>query len=114
MKRSVDLFDFGHAIKLLKEGRLVAREGWNGKGMFIFMRRESYICEECLETLRSVPDDFKEWVYNHPSESGDIKFGSFLCMKAADGTIVNGWLASQTDMLANDWCEVYPYANTNQ
>jgi hypothetical protein len=24
-------------------------------------------------------------------------------MKAADGTVVNGWLASQTDMLANDW-----------
>ncbi|WP_262482542.1 DUF2829 domain-containing protein [Bacteroides neonati] len=32
-----------------------------------------------------------------------VKFTAYLCMKAADGTIVNGWLASQSDMLANDW-----------
>ena len=32
-----------------------------------------------------------------------IKFTAYLCMKAADGTVVNGWLASQTDMLASDW-----------
>lgn len=32
-----------------------------------------------------------------------IKFDAYLCMKAADNTIVNGWLASQSDMLADDW-----------
>ena len=114
MERSVDLFDFGHAIKLLKEGRLVAREGWNGKGMFIFMRPADIINELCISCIKSLPEDFSEWVKSHPSESGKIKFGSFLCMKAADGTIVNGWLASQTDMLADDWSEVDPYSNTNQ
>lgn len=36
-------------------------------------------------------------------ETDRIKFTAYLCMKAADGTVVNGWLASQTDMLANDW-----------
>ena len=33
-----------------------------------------------------------------------VKFTAYLCMYAADGSIVNGWLASQTDMLATDWC----------
>lgn len=38
------------------------------------------------------------------SDPGDkVLLTRYLCMKAADGTIVNGWLASQTDMLAEDW-----------
>ena len=32
-----------------------------------------------------------------------VKFTAYICMKAADGTIINGWLASPSDMLANDW-----------
>lgn len=40
------------------------------------------------------------------SETNMIKFGAYLCMKAADNTIVNGWLASQSDMLADDWMVV--------
>lgn len=104
------LFDFGHAIRLLKEGRLVARAGWNGKGMFIFMRPSDRITEESVLKIKSLPRNFKEWVESHPSEYGVIDFGSYLCMKAADGSIVNGWLASQTDMLADDWCEVDPYS----
>jgi hypothetical protein len=31
------------------------------------------------------------------------EYSACLCMKAAGGTIVNGWLASQTDMLSEDW-----------
>jgi hypothetical protein len=36
-------------------------------------------------------------------EDDTVMFTAYLCMKAADGVIVNGWLASQTDMLSNDW-----------
>ena len=83
---------FGQALESLKRGHLVTRKGWNGKGMFIFMRPE-----DCLS--------FKKWIANNygDSEIDKIKFTAYLCMKAADGTVVNGWLASQTDMLANDW-----------
>ena len=50
-------------------------------------------------------ESFKKWIANNygDSEIDKIKFTAYLCMKAADGTVVNGWLASQTDMLANDW-----------
>jgi hypothetical protein len=37
---------------------------------------------------------------------GDIKINAHIDMKSADGSIVIGWLASQTDMLSNDWAIV--------
>lgn len=67
--------------------------------------------EDCLSTdmvvnkVKSLPDAVKKWVASKygDSETDKIKFTAYLCMKAADDTIVNGWLASQTDMLATDW-----------
>ena len=97
---------FGQALESLKRGHLVARKGWNGKGMFIFMRPEDSLPTDMIvNQVKSLPESFKRWVANNhgDSETDRIKFTAYLCMKAADGTIVNGWLASQTDMLANDW-----------
>lgn len=97
---------FGQALESLKRGHLVARKGWNGKGMFIFMRPEDSLPTNMIvNQVKSLPESFKRWVANNhgDSETDRIKFTAYLCMKAADGTIVNGWLASQTDMLANDW-----------
>lgn len=97
---------FGQALESLKRGHLVARKGWNGKGMFIFMRPEDSLpADMIVNRVESLPESFKRWVANNhgDSETDKIRFTAYLCMKAADGTIVNGWLASQTDMLANDW-----------
>lgn len=97
---------FGQALESLKRGHLVARKGWNGKGMFIFMRPEDNLPTNMIvNQVKSLPESFKRWVANNhgDSETDRIKFTAYLCMKAADGAVVNGWLASQTDMLANDW-----------
>ena len=97
---------FGQALESLKRGHLVARKGWNGKGMFIFMRPEDSLPTNMIvNQVKSLPESFKRWVANNygDSETDRIKFTAYLCMKAADDTVVNGWLASQTDMLANDW-----------
>ena len=97
---------FGQALESLKRGHLVTRKGWNGKGMFIFMRPEDCLStEKVVNHVKSLPESFKKWIANNygDSEIDKIKFTAYLCMKAADGTVVNGWLASQTDMLANDW-----------
>lgn len=58
-----------------------------------------------VNKVKSLPDAVKKWVADKygDSETDKIKFTAYLCMKAADDTIVNGWLASQTDMLATDW-----------
>lgn len=100
------LMSFGDAIEAVKSGKLIARVGWNGKGMFVFQRPEcSLSTEMIINRVKSLPDAFKRWVEQNCSESETnmIKFNAYLCMKAADGSIVNGWLASQTDILSEDW-----------
>lgn len=105
---------FGQALMSIKRGDLVTRKGWNGKGMFIFMRpadelHVGFVAKE----IKSLPQKVKDYYYQdcidgngNPidlAKSDVVKFTEYICMKAADGSIVNGWLASQSDMLANDW-----------
>lgn len=104
--------NFGQALEAVKEGKLIAREGWNGKEMFVFIRPEDTLdIDTLVHKIKSLPSAVKGWFANktNPSDenrldgSTQIKFTGYLCMKAADNSIVNGWLASQTDMLAKDW-----------
>jgi hypothetical protein len=108
--------NFGDAIKALKEGKLIARKGWNGKGMFVFMRPSDKLSVEVIvNNVKSLPESIKnhfkskfswtqqEAIDGYGPDKELIEFTPYLCMKAADGSIINGWLASQTDMLAEDW-----------
>lgn len=107
---------FGEAVNAAKDGRLVAREGWNGKGMFVFMRpADTLEVDFIIDKVKSLPESFKRWSAIHQAhetkaalEMGyiqgvSIEFLPYLCMKTADNKVVNGWLASQTDILALDW-----------
>lgn len=93
---------FGGAIELLKMGFKVARKGWNGKGMFIYLQDGSYPYFHQLkeDVQRKLVDS------NCTNDSGVVTICPHIDMKAADGSIVIGWLASQTDMLADDWVVV--------
>nr|DAL53800.1 MAG TPA_asm: Protein of unknown function (DUF2829) [Caudoviricetes sp.] len=106
---------FGQALEDLKQGRLVTRKGWNGKGMFIFMRpadelHVGFVAKDIKSLPYSVKEYYAQDCVDKEGKQIDlpkddvVKFTAYLCMKAADGTIVNEWLASQTDMLAEDWC----------
>lgn len=106
--------NFGEAIEALKEGKRAQRSGWNGKGMFIFMRpadelQINFMVDKVKSLPQSVKDYYEQGIHDDKGnripelEDDVVKFTAYLCMKAADGTIVNGWLASQTDMLAEDW-----------
>ena len=97
--------NFGQALDAVKQGKLISREGWNGKGMFVFQRPADEIQISAIPNIKSLPQSVKDFVANiSASQTSVIPFTAYLCMKAADQSIVNGWLASQTDMLANDWC----------
>ena len=63
------------------------------------------VFDTVVNKVQSLPESVKKWVAENygDSPSDKIKFSEYICMKAADGTIVNGWLASQTDMLSEDW-----------
>lgn len=82
--------DFGDAIAALKEGKRVARAGWNGKGMFLFLVNSSTFTVN-REPLASILGEGTQATYH-----------AHIDMKTADGKIVP-WLASQTDVLAEDW-----------
>lgn len=102
-KKTKDL-SFGEALEVVKEGGLVKRNGWNGKNMFIFMRPGDSIDPAQIQQIKSLPHAYKTTLVGVTFQEGErIKFTSYLCMKAADNSVVNGWLASQTDMLACDW-----------
>ena len=98
--------NYGQALEAVKKGELISREDWNGKGMFVFMRPEDELQKLfVVEPVKSIPNAVKDYFKKMETEPGaTIKFSAYLCMKAADNRIVNGWLASQTDMLSNDWC----------
>ena len=83
---------FGQALESLKEGKRVAREGWNGKGMFLYLTPGSSVTKARDNALDEII-----------SRNGSCKINGHIDMKAADDSIVCGWLASQTDMLAEDW-----------
>lgn len=94
--------NFGDAIAALKEGKTVSREGWNGKGMFLFTRPEFFCTKDQFAAIQSIPESAKTKIL---AAIGDhqYRFTQYVCMFAADGSIVNGWLASQTDILSSDW-----------
>lgn len=95
---------FGDAIEVLKQGGLVRRAGWNGKGMFLFIRpSDSLPVDFIVDKVKSLPASFKSWVSDNCETNDNIKFAEYICMKAADGSITNGWNAAQVDMLAEDW-----------
>ena len=90
---------FGEAIELLKQGKRVTRLGWNGRGMFLWLKPETIIKEEWCK------DDFlKKLVHEN---GGEIKGLGTICMYTHDSSgrkaILTGWLASQSDMLCEDW-----------
>jgi hypothetical protein len=107
--------NFGTAIEAVKQGKLIAREGWNGKGMFVFQRPADILTQDfIINKVKSLPQSLKDFFQRNVDTGvneetknyilqGEVKFTAYLCMYAADGSIVNGWLASQTDILAEDW-----------
>jgi hypothetical protein len=92
--------NLAQTIEKLKEGCIAQRDGWNGKGMYIFIRPADTISPNIIANIRSLPAIVKEHLI---FKGQPVKFNSYLCMYNAKGEIVNGWLASQEDILADDW-----------
>lgn len=87
--------DFGKALEWLKMGAKVARKGWNGRGMFLWLKPAAKVkAEWCKDPmLKSLAE----------KNGGEIDALGTICMYTAQGQILSGWLASQTDMLSEDW-----------
>ena len=96
--QAVAAMSFGQAVQALKSGGKVCRSGWNGKGMWLVLAKD---WNATLGGGRAMPPDW-------------AGFAPFIAMYTADKLLVP-WLASQTDVLAEDWlvvCET-PVSNPN-
>lgn len=81
---------FGEALEALKKGFKVKRTGWNGSDMFLFLVSGSTFTVNRPPLLGIYP------------EGTEINYQAHIDMKTAQGTVVP-WLASQSDVLAEDW-----------
>lgn len=85
-------FDFSEALKYLKAGEPVARTGWHGRPMHIYL------------------EEAHPWVIPGGVFKGHRReYRACLCLVLPDGSHQPGWLASQTDLLAEDWHLVDPH-----
>lgn len=87
--RPTDGMNFGLAIEAMKKGLKVARSGWNGKGMFLYH-----------VPAAAYPPSTE--VAKTAFHGENVPYGAYIAMKTGQGNVVP-WLASQTDMLADDW-----------
>lgn len=96
--RPCDGMTFGMAIEALKRGKKVARRGWGGKGMYLWLLPAANVkAEWCKEEhLKALAEQ----------NGGEFECLASIRMKTADDKVLTGWLASQTDMLAEDWAVV--------
>ena len=80
--------NFGQALEAVKSGAKIYREGWNGKGMYLALIAGNTVRQAIAEH------------YGHAGETFPVL--DAIYMKTADNKLVP-WLASQTDILAEDW-----------
>ena len=90
--------DFGKALAALKQGKRVARKGWNGN-MFLWLKPAAVVkAEWCKDPL------LKQLAEEN---GGEIPALGTICMFTHDSSgrraILTGWLASQSDLLLEDW-----------
>jgi len=98
--------NFGEAIIALKEGKRVSREGWNGKGLFVFQQVPSSVDFSVIPKMTSLPQSVKyefERRFSEDNSLSQINYKNQLAMVYPDNTIY-GWVASPSDVLEEDWC----------
>lgn len=86
-EKQEDIFDFGKAIQYLKQGKKLQREGWNGKNQYIELASDISYKNSKDETINAEHEAIGNKAIAFVGTSG----------------VQLGWLASQADMLAEDW-----------
>lgn len=90
---------FSMALEALKQGKKVARRGWNGKGMFLYFTSGSMV-----PVIHLKEETASHLVGTRLCECDEcVTFNGHIDMKTGDGSITIGWVPTQVDMFSNDW-----------
>lgn len=92
--------NFGEAIQAMNDGKMVSRSGWNGKNMFVYKTVGNTVSKDFIPKFASLPDSVKNFL---EAKGADVVFHPSITMYTAQGEMQPGWLASQADILADDW-----------
>ena len=98
--RPIDGMTFGHAIEAAKQGKKIARGGWNGKNMFVVYMPPMYLPSfNTQDEERKVNDRTAKII----GKDAPLDCQPYFAMYNAQKQWIPGWVASQSDMLAEDW-----------
>jgi len=92
--------NFGQAIEAMNDGKMVSRSGWNGKNMFVYKTLGNSVSKDFIPKFASLPQSVKDFLQ---VKNADVIFHPSITMYTAQGEMQPGWLASQSDILADDW-----------
>ncbi len=95
--------NIGWAIAKMREGDKVCRAGWNGKNMFIVLMPELNLPPHSSQEPGAKVNDRTA---KHIGINTPLHSQPYIAMRTAQGKWQPGWLASQADLLAEDW-ELY-------
>jgi hypothetical protein len=87
---------FGEALEVCRQGKLIYRTGWNGRNQFVFYQEGAGVL---VEDLRCAA--FKQWAQKDARIA--VEFMGYLAIKTTSNIVQCGWLATQSDMQAEDW-----------
>ena len=102
LQKMVEGLNYGQALEALKEDKIVARAGWNGKGMFVFKQIPAEIGLDIIPKMQSVPQAAKDRMLK---TNTTLKYTNQMALVQPDGR-VDSWVASSSDTFAEDWCIV--------
>ena len=90
---------FGLAVEALKLGKKLAREGWNGKGLFVFKQVPANIGLDIIPKMTSVPQSVKDTMLEREQH---LNYRNQCVIVDKDGNVDN-WAPSISDVFSEDW-----------
>lgn len=104
--RSLNEMNFGEALEALKLGKKVARAGWNGKGMWLILVPGTFPAKLVPGSVyhTALLNEFELTSASDEIQSEILPHIDMWTVNASGRrAMLPGWIASQTDMLAEDW-----------
>lgn len=99
LRRSFGRVSFSDALEALHAGKMILRDGWNGKGMFVFRQVPATVPEHVIPNMTSLPESVKAEFFRR---GGPIHYLNQLALVKSNNEI-HGWVPSVADINANDW-----------
>lgn len=92
--------NFGKVIEILKQGGLVRRKGWNGKGLFVIKQVPAHIESDVIPRMQSLPQSAKDRILKG---KGFVDYTSQCLIYNENTGRADSWVPSVSDIFAEDW-----------